>query len=184
VHERVTAKDERVVVDMGDGSAGGSADMRQTYSRLRVGADAAEVRIVKWRAHGLVESRAETLTLRAIAARAGAPLLEVGVGGGVPGNPEAVDVVDAVAGGEEVVGVFEIGWVVRDELWEIVLVNLVGERVAWGDEAVFQEGRFCRRDVREPAAHLVSTRVISVGRPGLRVQSKWVVRRRDSGEVK
>jgi len=125
--------------------------MRKTTPRLRVPTQTPKIEVVQRRLHGLVHRRPQTLRLQAIGAVAGVTALEIGVGGCVPGDAEAVDVVEAVAGGGEVVGVVEVGGVMGDELGKVVVVDLVGEGVGGGYEGVFEEGGLGGGEVGEPA---------------------------------
>jgi len=101
-----------------------------------VGADGAEVEVVERGLGRAVESGEEGCELLVVSgARVlvgfGVGVVGAGKGGagvGVPCYADAVDVEEPVASGDLVLGGDVVG-VVREEVWEVVLVHLLGEGV-------------------------------------------------------
>lgn len=151
VHEGEFSKYERVVVDVSDGAFGRGTDVSKDAAGFGVGADGTVVHVAFRRLDGLVDGGSEAFVRLAIFALAGDASFKVAVGGSVPGYTETVGVEDAVA---SIGFVFCSGlvWQVGDEARQIVIVDLIGERVLRCDEDVRQQTRLGWRDVCEPTA--------------------------------
>lgn len=121
VHDSVAAEHEGVVIDGRDGRGSGGSDVGEADFGGGVGANAAEVGVVEGGLGVLVEGGAVAFGGGEIVPR-----------GGVPGQAEAVDVKEAVARGDLVLGGDFVG-VVREEFGQVVLVDLFGEGVRLGE---------------------------------------------------
>ncbi len=135
----MATEDKGVIVDRRCGGGGGGADVAEAGGGRGVGADGAEVEVVERGLGGAVEGGEEGCELSVGVVVSGARVLVwvgVGVVGagegragvGVPCYADAVDVEEPVASGDLVLGGDVVG-VVREEVWEVVLVHLLGEGV-------------------------------------------------------
>jgi hypothetical protein len=93
------------------------------------------------------------LFLSAIAGLAGIATLKIGVRGSVPDESYAVNVVDNIACNDEVV-FRDVPRMMCYQAREIVLMDLVRERVLGRYDHVFQKARLRGRDVCEPTSSL------------------------------
>lgn len=140
-----------MVVDLSNGTLGRGTDVGKDTASLGIGTDGTVVHVALGRLYGLVDGGSETFVGLAIFALASGTFLEVTVGRGVPGDTQTVGVEDAVAGIGFVFGGDLVGQV-GDEARQVVVVDLVGERMLRGDKNIGQETGLGWRDVCEPAA--------------------------------
>lgn len=150
VHEAMSAKDERMVVDRSDRCSARGTYVRHEHSCLCIGADRAEVQIVRRWLDALVHGRSQAFLLSAVAGLASIASLEVGIGRCVPDDTYAIDVVDHITGSDEMV-LGDVTGIMRHQSWKKVLVNLICERMLGRDNHIFEETRLRRRYVCKPA---------------------------------
>src|SRR5689334_7420308 len=86
VHAAMTTPDERMIVNMNDGSATRSPDVSEDYTAFGVRTDRSKVDVVDWGRDGLVCSRSQSFFLRPIARFAGIPSFKISITRRVPGN--------------------------------------------------------------------------------------------------
>ena len=158
VHEAVSAEDEGVIVDWDDRRSTCCSDVSHENPSLRVCTYRAVVQIVGRRLYALIHGRSQALFLGAIAGLASIAAFEVGVRGSVPDESYAVDVVYYIASDDEVI-LGDVPRMVCYQAWEIVLMNLVCERVLGRNDYIFEKTWLCGRDVRELASYCQSCRV-------------------------
>ena len=113
VHDSVSAKYKRMVVDGHDGRCCGGSDMSKTCGGRSIGADTVEVVVVCRGLAVLVHGGAGTIGL-----------VEGRPGGRVPDYSEAIDIVEAIAEVDLGLAVITVG-AVRDEFGQVVVVDLL-----------------------------------------------------------
>lgn len=101
--------------------------------------------------YALVHGRSQALLLSAIAGLARIAAFEIGIRGSVPDNSHAVDVVNYIAGNDEMV-FRDVSRMVRHQARKIMLMDLVCERVLGRNDYIFKKAWFRRRDVCKPAS--------------------------------
>ena len=151
VHETVPAEDERVIVDWRDRRPARCTYVSHEDTSLCIGANRAEVQIVRRGLDTLVHGRSQAFFPSAVSRFTGVASLEVGIRRRVPDNTYAVDVVDHIAGSNQVV-LGDITRIMCYQSWKEVLMDLVRERVLGRDDHVFEQTWLRRGDVCEPAS--------------------------------
>lgn len=119
---------------------------------IGVRADASEVAIVERRLNAFVDGRVESDVSEAMG--------ECAVSICVPCHSKSVHIEKSVSLSD-----FDFGrrfrmdlWIVGEELWQVVFVNLLAEGVWRSDEHIFEERRLRCGNVGKPAAHVGSSR--------------------------
>jgi len=151
VHEAVPTENERMVVHWRDGRSTCRTYVGHEDTSLCIGANRAEVQIVRRGLDTLVHGRSQAFFPSAVSRFTGVASLEVGIRRRVPDNTYAVDVVDHIAGSNQVV-LGDITRIMCYQSWKEVLMDLVRERVLGRDDHVFEQTWLRRGDVCEPAS--------------------------------